>query len=67
MEVVRRTLRHNQGFFTARTLAELINQTQGVSVTDGRISRLLRRLRTLDEIKLVETGKGRKPHMYFKL
>jgi hypothetical protein len=67
MEVVRQTLHHHQGFLTARTLAELINKTERISVTARGISPLLRSLCKLGEIRLVEKGKGRKPHMYLKL
>jgi hypothetical protein len=66
MEVVRQTLRHNQGFFTVRTLVQFINQTRPFSVTEREINHPLRTLRRLGEIKLVERGYGRKPHMYFK-
>jgi hypothetical protein len=67
MEVVRQTLRHNRGFFTARTLVQFINQTRPFSVTERGIRKPLSRLCTLGEIKLVERGNGRKPHMYAKL
>lgn len=67
MEVVRQTLRHNRGFFTTRALVEFINQTQSCSVTEREISHPLWSLRKLGEIRLVEKGKGRKPHMYLKL
>ena len=36
------------------------------SVTVGDIAHLLWRLRMLGEIRLVEKGCGRKPHMYLK-
>jgi hypothetical protein len=67
MEVVRQTLRHNQGFFTARALVEFINQTLSCSVTEREISHPLWSLRQLGEIRLVEKGKGRTSHMYLKL
>ena len=67
MEVVRQTLRHHEGFFSARTLVEFINKIKRISVTERGISRLLRSLHKLGEIRLVEKGKGRKPHMYLKL
>ena len=67
MEVVQQTLQRNRGFFTAKTLVELINRTRPASVTRGDIVYLLRRLRTLGEIILVDKGKGRKPHMYLKV
>ncbi len=67
MEVVRHTLRHNQGFFTARTLARFINRTKPFAVTERSIRNPLCRLRKLGEIKLVERGFGRKPHIYVKL
>jgi hypothetical protein len=61
MEVVQQTLQHNQGFFTARVLVELINRTRPGSVTVRDIGHLLWRLRMLGEIRLVEKGCGRKP------
>jgi hypothetical protein len=67
LEVVRQTLRHSQGFFTARALVEFINQTLSCSVTEREISHPLWSLRKLGEIRLVEKGKGRTPHMYLKL
>jgi hypothetical protein len=67
MEVVQQTLQHNEGFFTARTLVELINRTSPGSVTVGDIGHLLWRLRMRGEIRLVEKGNGRKPHMYLKV
>jgi len=67
MGVVRQTLRHQEGFFTARTLAGFINKTKRISVTQRGISRLLRSLHKLGEIRLVAKGKGRKPHTYLKL
>jgi hypothetical protein len=67
MELVRQTLQHNQGFFTARALVEFINQTLSCSVTEREISHPLWSLRKLGEIRLVEKGKGRTPHMYLKL
>jgi hypothetical protein len=67
MEIVRQTFQHNQGFFTARALVEFINQTLSCSVTEREISHPLWSLRKLGEIRLVEKGKGRTPHMYLKL
>ena len=67
MELVRQTLQHNQGFFTAKALVEFINQTLSCSVTEREISHPLWSLRKLGEIRLVEKGKGRTPHMYLKL
>ena len=67
MKVVRQTLRHSRGFFTARTLVEHINKTMSISVTAQGISHPLWTLRKLGEIKLVEKGNGRKPHMYMTL
>ena len=67
MEVVQQTLQRNRGFFTAQTLVELINRTRPGSVTRGDMVHLLRRLRTLGEIILVDKGNGRKPHMYLKV
>jgi hypothetical protein len=66
MEVVQRVLQHKRGFFTARTLVELINETRPFSVTMWDIGHPLWDLRRLGEIKLVEKGCGRKPHMYLK-
>ena len=67
MEVVRQTLQRKRGFFTARALVELINNTMSISVTAQGISHPLWTLRKLGEIKLVEKGNGRKPHMYMTL
>ena len=66
MEVVQQTLQHHRGFFTARALVELINRTKPGAVTVRDIGHLLWRLRMLGEIRLVEKGNGRKPHMYLK-
>ena len=66
MELVRQTLRHNRGFFTARTLVQFINRTKPFSVTEPGIRNLLCRLLKLGEIRLAEKGNGRKPHMYLK-
>jgi hypothetical protein len=66
MEVVRQTLQHNRGFFTGKALVELINQSVPFSVTAREINHPLWILRRLGEIRLVERGCGRKPHMYFK-
>ena len=67
MELVRQTLQHNRGFFTARMLVEFIKKTKPISLTERGISHPLWNLRKLGEIRLVEKGKGRKPHMYLKL
>jgi hypothetical protein len=67
MEVVRQTLKRKRGFFTARALVELINNTMSISFTAQGISHHLWSLRKLGEIKLVEKGNGRKPHMYMTL
>jgi hypothetical protein len=67
MQVVQQTLQRNRGFFTARNLVELINRTSPGSVTVGDVGHLLRRLRMLGDIRLVEKGDGRKPHMYLKI
>ena len=66
MEVVRQALEQNQGFFTARVLAEFINKTMSISVTGRHISYPLRSMRKHGEIRLVEKGNGRKPQMYLK-
>jgi hypothetical protein len=66
-EVVQQILRRNRGFFTVRTLVELINQDSPGSITVGDIGHLLWRLRRLGEIKLVDKGNSRKPHMYLKV
>jgi len=67
MEFVRQALEHNQGFFTARMLVEFINKTKPISVTGRCMSRPLWSLRELGEIRLVEKGRGGKPHLYLKL
>jgi hypothetical protein len=67
LKLVRHILRGNRGFFTASTLCDLINQTSSFTVTRRELSRPIGSLRQLGEIKLVETGKGRKAHMYLKL
>ena len=67
MEVVRQTLECNRGFFTARMLVEFINKAKPIFLTGRDISHSLWHLRKLGEIKLVEKGKGRKPHLYVKL
>jgi hypothetical protein len=67
LKVVRRILQRNRGFFTARTLVEVINRTRPISITAQGISQPLWSLRKLGEIRLVEKGNGRKPHMYLKL
>jgi hypothetical protein len=67
MEAVRQTLKRKRGFFTARALVELINKTMPISVTAQGISHPLWTLRKLGEIRLVEKGNGRKPHMYMTL
>ena len=67
MEVLRQTLECNRGFFTAKMLVEFINKAKSIFLTGRDISHSLRSLRELGEIRLVEKGKGRKPHMYLKL
>jgi hypothetical protein len=67
MELVRQTLQHNRGFFTARMLVEFINKTKPISVTAQAISHPLWSLHKRGEIRLVEKGNGRKPHLYLKL
>lgn len=67
LEVVRQTLRDNPGFFTARTLVELINRTKPFILTERNLSNPLWRLRKLGEIRIVATGKGRRPHTYLAL
>jgi hypothetical protein len=67
MALVRHTLQHNRGFFTARTLVEFINQTQPGSVTERDIRNPLCSLRKLGEIRLVERASGRKPQTYLSL
>jgi hypothetical protein len=67
MALVRHTLQHNRGFFTARTLVEFINQTQPCCVTERDIRLPLRRLRKLGAIRVVERGTGRKPQIYLNL
>jgi len=63
---VRETLQHNRGFFTARALVEFINRNQPCSFTEQEMSHPLGSLRQLGEIKLVQKGRGGKPHMYLK-
>jgi hypothetical protein len=67
LKLVRYVLRRNQGFFTAATLADLINQTRPFSVTRRDLNQPLGSLRQLGEITLIARGGGRKPHMYMKL
>ena len=67
MEAVRQTLKRKRGFFTATALVEFINKTMPISVTAQGISHPLCTLRKLGEIRLVEKGNGRKPHMYMTL
>src|ERR1035441_3362415 len=67
MEAVRQTLKRKRGFFTARALVEFINKTMPISVTAQGISHPLWTLRKLVEIRLIEKGNGRKPHMYMTL
>ena len=66
MTVVRQTLQHMWGFFTARALVELINKSKPFHITERDVNIPLQRLRKLGEIKLVERGRGRKQHMYLK-
>jgi hypothetical protein len=66
-EIIRRTLRHNRGFFTARILVESINKTSPIPITGRGISHPLRSLLELGEIRLVEKGNGSKPRTYLKL
>ena len=66
-EIVRRTLRCNRGFFTARTLIESINKTSPIPITGRGISHPLQSLLELGEIRLVQKGNGRKPRTYLKL
>src|ERR1017187_10563361 len=67
MKAVRQTLRRKRGFFTARALVEFINKTMPISVTAQGIRHPIWCLRKLGEIRLVEKGNGRKPHMYMTL
>src|ERR1035441_10103360 len=67
MKAVRQTLKRKRGFFTAKALVEFINKTMPISVTAQGISHPLWTLRKLGEIRLVEKGNGRKPHMYMTL
>src|ERR1039458_1695553 len=67
MDAVRQTLKRKRGFFTARALVEFINKTMPIFVTAQGISHPLWTLRRLGEIRLVEKGNGRKPHMYMTL
>ncbi len=67
MKLLRHILQHNRGFFTVPMLVDLINQTRQFSVTRHDLSRPLGSLRQLGEIKLVNKGKGRRPHIYLKL
>ena len=66
LKLIRHILRRNRGFFTATTLADLINQSCPCSVTRRDLSHPLGCLRQLGEIRLVEKGEGRKSHMYLK-
>lgn len=67
MELLQRTLDRNQGFFTAATLVEFINKTRPSSVSEREIRHLLWRLRRRGQIKLVDKGDSRKPHLYLKV
>ena len=64
--LVRYTLQRNQGVFTAGTIAESINRTEPCCLTARDIRPILRDLHKLGEIRLAETSRGRKPHLYFK-
>lgn len=66
MTVVQHILQHKWGFFTAKALVELINKSIPLRVTERDVSIPLQRLQKLGEIKLIERGRGRKPHMYLK-
>ena len=66
-EIIRRTLRCNRGFFTARTLVESINKTSPIPITGRGISHPLQSLLELGEIRLVQKGNGSKPRTYLKL
>lgn len=63
MELVRRALEDCEGMFTARTLVGLINKDKPSFLSERDVSNPLWRLRKLGEIKIVENGKGRKPHV----
>jgi hypothetical protein len=67
MKLLRHILDHKRGFFTATMLVDLINKAKPFSVTKHELSHRLGSLRLLGEIKLVDRGGGRKPHMYLKL
>ena len=67
MKLLRHILHHNRGFFTAPMLVDLINKTKPFSVTSQELTQPLGNLRQLGEIRLVDRGQGRKPHMYLKL
>jgi hypothetical protein len=67
MKLLRHILQHNRGFFTAPMLVDLINKTRRFSVTRQELSQPIGSLRQLGEIRLVDRGHGRKPHMYLKL
>ena len=67
LEVVRQTLQQSQGVFTAKTLVAFINQTQPCAVTERAISQPLSNLRQCGEIRLLEKGRGGKPHTYFEV
>ena len=67
MKLLRHVLDHNRGFFTVTMLVDLINKTRPFSVTRQELNCPLRSLQQLGEIKLVDRGEGRQPHMYLKL
>ena len=67
LKLVRHILQHNRGFFTAATLADLINRTRSFSITRRDLSQPLGSLRQLGEIRLVARSGGRKAHVYVKL
>ncbi len=67
MNLLRDILQHHRGFFTVPMLVDLINKTRRFSVTRRELSQPLANLRQLGEIRLVDQGQGRKPHMYLKL
>jgi LPS O-antigen subunit length determinant protein (WzzB/FepE family) len=67
LKLLRHILQHNRGFFTVPMLVDLINKTRRLSVTCRELSQTLGNLRQLGEIRLVDPGQGRKPHVYLKL
>jgi hypothetical protein len=66
LKIVRQTLRRHRGFFTAKALAEFIGRSRHGAFTESDFRHPLRTLRKLGEIRLVEKGSGRKPHLYLK-